>query len=430
MADAPAPLPHAVLVGAPSTGKHRLIQSLTGSADKTQGSSYPLSLDTKYYTAEVAVRAASARHSLDLASCEALVLVFDASSEASFQAIKSWNAVNDSSDLDVRLVVATKVDLLHDASRGIARQRWLTEAMEWCSEQMFEYIETAAAQAQLDSTLQLDEEQQGVARVLAALQAHTWPGLVMKPRPGVTAAGAGRRKDASDAAGEASTVAASSGEVGGNALPAGARAEAAASVAAASMAATSGAAAAAATQPEEPPLDSSSEQPAAAAAALKSGNGEGGDDVGSSPSGDDQDAERLVDQFEAMMSQVAGGQAESIVLLARCTYSWLQCRALHCAVHCCHVPRWLVKWRRLLRRCACCLLHCASRWRRPAPKSNCACHPTTPHCTGMRERARILPDEQRRDNAAKMAFQLMQMFGLEEESGGGSEEEDAVLAAA
>ena len=40
----------------------------------------------------------------------------------------------------------------------------------------------------MDARLELDGERQGVRRVLSALSAHMWPGLVMKERPGAAAA--------------------------------------------------------------------------------------------------------------------------------------------------------------------------------------------------------------------------------------------------
>ena len=87
-------------------------------------------------------------------ACEALVLVFDASSEASLHEVQRWLAADAADAAEVRLVVANKVDRLADAlaangsagaaSAALQRSAWLTGAQAWCSEHLFEYIEARA----------------------------------------------------------------------------------------------------------------------------------------------------------------------------------------------------------------------------------------------------------------------------------------------
>ncbi|KAK9815021.1 hypothetical protein WJX73_005062 [Symbiochloris irregularis] len=64
---------------------------------------------------------------------------------------------------------------------------WVAACRDWCLEQGFEYIKVSAGAPAVDERLSdRDGEQQGVRRVLSALQAHMWPGLQMKhdqPQP-------------------------------------------------------------------------------------------------------------------------------------------------------------------------------------------------------------------------------------------------------
>ena len=90
-------------------------------------------------------------------ACEALVLVFDASSEASLLQVQRWAARGAADAAEVRLVVANKVDRLVEAptangSAGgtpaaLQRSAWLSGAQAWCSEHHFEYIEARACRS-------------------------------------------------------------------------------------------------------------------------------------------------------------------------------------------------------------------------------------------------------------------------------------------
>lgn len=146
-------------------------------------------ISNKYYSAEVAL----AQHTLPADSssapalqlsegCEALVLVFDASSPTSFAAVKAWADASETDSPAIRLVVATHVDLLLSADQGQQsgkqldpmRPKWLDEAIDWACSNCFEYIETSPQYADLDARLQLDGDQQGIQRVRDALIAHMW----------------------------------------------------------------------------------------------------------------------------------------------------------------------------------------------------------------------------------------------------------------
>lgn len=175
--------PTCLLVGAPGVGKYTLIKSLQQHPQdqKTSSGTYSLRLDTKYYTADVTAQAVGTQHQLSSSTqLEALVLIFESSKQASFDKIRNWADEQDTESIEVKLVVANKADMQQQASGSRSRPAWLDDAMSWCYDGGYEYIEAAAEHPKVDAQLQLDGEQQGVARVLAALQAHMWPGMLQK----------------------------------------------------------------------------------------------------------------------------------------------------------------------------------------------------------------------------------------------------------
>ncbi len=176
-----------LMVGERSVGKFSLIAALQPDIPaKCHFDGYELLLDTKYYTAQVGVQVAGPGAFLQseaVGAFDAVMLVFDASRQESFDAIKRWSGRFDTSQAEIRLVVANKADLLLSAAQQTpARPAWLEGAMDWACQELFEYIEVAATVPAVDTQLVLDGDRQGVARVAAALSAHMWPGLQQKPR--------------------------------------------------------------------------------------------------------------------------------------------------------------------------------------------------------------------------------------------------------
>eukprot|EP00775_Hariotina_reticulata_P011941 gene11941-12084_t len=167
-----------LVIGNAGVGKFSLVRALRASSDiKTKDGAYQLTLDTKYYTADVLLHCVGPEHNPETAF-EALVLVFDASQPGTFEAVRSWSDVHSISSAEVKLVVANKMDQLQRAGKQLP-QPWLDDVMSWCCDNAYEFIEAAAGESSIDEQLHLDTEQ-GVARVLAALQAHMWPGLQRK----------------------------------------------------------------------------------------------------------------------------------------------------------------------------------------------------------------------------------------------------------
>lgn len=182
-----------LIVGQADVGKRALMGRLLHI--ETSESGGPLkqpqqwNLDTKYYTAQVLVdcqmptdEAASAA-----ATCGGLVLVFAADQQSSFNAVRDWVGQLPSDVADVRLCIANKVDKLlkhscHCEQPAVQRTPLLDEAVQWCADNLFEYIEVSSTEPEVDQYLVCEEQQQGVKRVKEALEAHMWPGLMMKSK--------------------------------------------------------------------------------------------------------------------------------------------------------------------------------------------------------------------------------------------------------
>ncbi|KAK9839057.1 hypothetical protein WJX74_008568 [Apatococcus lobatus] len=205
------PLPYVLVVGTSKAGKSTLISRLCSTAAvEPARESTTWHFFTKYYeakaklvTLEVPDTQPGSSHPSGIEGpVEAIVLLHDCTEHGSFTAVKSW-AENQGKDLSqdaaVCLAVANKVDLLRsNAERHLTdtheRPPWHEEVRGWCIDEMFEYIEAALGDQQVDEHLESDGEAQGLARIIAALHAHTWPGLKMRPqslsRPTISSAAA------------------------------------------------------------------------------------------------------------------------------------------------------------------------------------------------------------------------------------------------
>jgi len=181
-----------LFVGAPQAGKYSLVSCLLNPAktlSKQSESRQIWHLDTKYYTTAVSIgRLHPAEQATEQAVLsQGLVLVFDATSEASFVAVSKWAASLPNSVGDIRLCIANRVDGLPrqpiskaEAAPDLQRSSWLQAAQQWCTDNQFEYIEASSTDRKLDESLVWDEQQQGVCRIKQALEANYWPGLEMK----------------------------------------------------------------------------------------------------------------------------------------------------------------------------------------------------------------------------------------------------------
>jgi GTP-binding protein EngB required for normal cell division len=452
-----APDPTCLLVGAPDVGKSTLIGALQTSAEpKSAGpANYTLRLDTKYYTADVAVQAITTQQqdkqqqlSRDAwEQLQALVLVFDASNQASFASVQNWADARDTDSIEVKLLVANKVDTLQQSTAagnstaaeasGSFRPQWLQEAMSWCVDEGYEYVEAAAGKPAADAALQLDGEQQGVARVLAALQAHMWPGMVQKdwqpkalPDVRAAATSAATAVTAATDAGTGSSSRSSFCKDQGSPCPAAADAI----DAAAGSTAGAGTLAAAANDSIGAPAEQQQHadmQPlqAGSAAASKSAprrqqqqRSAAAAAAAAAPAVDDDEADFDLDDFEQMMKQLQG-ELQQKTFLHSCAF-----RSACCLVSV-HVLHWTLLFTAV---CPCMSsTHCS------VVCMHAICSPVLHDCdmfnpaaaaAGMRLRLSHLPDAERRAAAADMALRLASMWGLGEEEGSSEEEEAGIRA--
>jgi len=384
-----------LVVGAEGVGKATLIRQLCGEASSSsvreaaanagpaagaESAAALLRLDTKYYTADALVyktTPSAAGDSDEQPEHEAVVLAIDATGPAaSLFAVQRWAAAHDTAAASVCLLVVNKCDVRDGgSSSSSSSSAAVSAAAEWCLENGFEYIECAAGAPAVDAGLSLEGERQGVRRVREALEAHLWPGLVLKERAagggaagggGLLGGGAGVAAAVDDTRDQAESEEPAAQELS----------EAAAVVAEAEPSVAEPAAA----------VPSSASAASASAAVPLSATAAGDDDA---------DLQASVETFEQLMHQLQGACfLEGIVPC---------CAALSCAVLR-SIPCWM---------CPCWM--CLHPSHQPTPRQ-------TPSTTspGARERLAKLPDAERRTEAAALAMRFASMMGL-----GDSEDDDA-----
>ncbi|KAL8556301.1 hypothetical protein ACS0TY_003938 [Phlomoides rotata] len=221
--------PAIFVVGSPNVGKRTLLSRLLGVDFEDASDPSPellvhgWTINTKYYTADVAVWTAHLSDELYIASLPvvdrvvSLVMVFDTSDLSSFAALKKWVSSIDIQKFDILLCLGNKVDLLPGHPAHIEYKRRLlkkgessvnpldfseygiseTEGssllgneesswefrkshIEWCLEHNIEYVEACASNIDFDKCLSVDGDSQGVERLYGALSAHMWPGMQLK----------------------------------------------------------------------------------------------------------------------------------------------------------------------------------------------------------------------------------------------------------
>lgn len=233
--------PRILLVGPPNVGKRCILQRLLAMG-KVKGLPFSASgvlshgwtIDTKYYTADVCISTArlmdneaneSAKTYALSSQCHALVLVFDLSNFSTFETVKEWAATLDLHNLEILLCVGNKADRLPDhfghreyrkklqkrgesssdphpefwdfgiqqndgsgllGDKGDSADQLRSLCIEWCTEHGIEYLEACAVDQLFDQCISVDGDSQGLNRILGALSAHMWPGLILKAEKGLT----------------------------------------------------------------------------------------------------------------------------------------------------------------------------------------------------------------------------------------------------
>ncbi|GMN28382.1 hypothetical protein TIFTF001_002023 [Ficus carica] len=70
--------------------------------------------------------------------------------------------------------------------------------LEWCAEHNIEFIESCACNPDFDKCLSANGDSQGVERLLGALSAHMWPGMILKSGDKITKPSLPEREDLSE----------------------------------------------------------------------------------------------------------------------------------------------------------------------------------------------------------------------------------------
>nr|XP_043627987.1 uncharacterized protein LOC122599526 [Erigeron canadensis] len=233
--------PGVLLLGSSAVGKRTLLSrllSLDFEDDVDSSSvihSYGWTINTKYYTADISMWMAHLSKEFSITGMPmfdqvaALVMVFDLNNLSSFSELVKWVSHNDIRNFDILLCIGNKADLVPGHPAHVEYRRRLLNldesaesgfseiegssllgdeesslleikrsCMEWCLEHNIEYIEACASNPRFDKCLSVDGDSQGVERLLGALSAHMWPGMVLKSGDTIKQPSLPEQEDSSD----------------------------------------------------------------------------------------------------------------------------------------------------------------------------------------------------------------------------------------
>ncbi|KAF3639387.1 hypothetical protein FXO38_22695 [Capsicum annuum] len=239
--------PGILIIGSTNVGKRTLISRLlsVNSEDAFESSSnilsYPWTINTKYYNADVSVWMAHLHEDFSIGALPAydqlvaLVMVFDVSDPSSFAALKDFVSHTDILKFEILLCIGNKVDLLPGHSAHVEYRRHLLKSadssgipyteldsgisetegssllgdddssldvkrsyLDWCLEHNIEYVEACASNADFDKCLSVDGDSQGAERLFGALSAYMWPGMILKSGDKITEPSLPEQQELSD----------------------------------------------------------------------------------------------------------------------------------------------------------------------------------------------------------------------------------------
>ncbi|PHU19262.1 hypothetical protein BC332_10413 [Capsicum chinense] len=239
--------PGILIIGSTNVGKRTLISRLlsVNSEDAFESSSnilsYPWTINTKYYNADVSVWMAHLHEDFSIGALPAydqlvaLVMVFDVSDPSSFAALKDFVSRTDILKFEILLCIGNKVDLLPGHSAHVEYRRHLLKSsdssgipyteldsgisetegssllgdddssldvkrsyLDWCLEHNIEYVEACASNADFDKCLSVDGDSQGAERLFGALSAYMWPGMILKSGDKITEPSLPEQQELSD----------------------------------------------------------------------------------------------------------------------------------------------------------------------------------------------------------------------------------------
>ncbi|XP_023767400.1 uncharacterized protein LOC111916000 [Lactuca sativa] len=233
--------PGVLVIGSSGVGKRTILSRLLSvdfeddSDSSSEVLAYGWTINTKYYTADVSMWMAHLFNEFSITGVPmfdqitALVMVFDLNNQSSFSELKKWVSRNDIGKFDILLCIGNKADLvvghsahieyrrhvlnqsseygieetegsslLEDESSSSSSLEIKKSCMEWCLEHNIEYIEACASNPQFDKCLSVDGDSQGVERLLGALSAHMWPGMILKSGQTISQPSLPQQEDSSD----------------------------------------------------------------------------------------------------------------------------------------------------------------------------------------------------------------------------------------
>ncbi|GFR43117.1 hypothetical protein Agub_g4119 [Astrephomene gubernaculifera] len=203
--------PLVLVAGAARTGKSTLVHSITGKVATSQQKISNWNIINKYYSANVVFCETVGEKVSNGSHPEALVLVFSLTDSGSFSHVQHVAKSFNLEAIEVKLLCGTHADALLEVDAAPERletslQKALyQEAASWSIEHRFEFIACCPGVPATDAVLALEGVQQGVRRVVEALQSHTWSNLTLAERqrhqpdavmasgfPAVSSSGAGK----------------------------------------------------------------------------------------------------------------------------------------------------------------------------------------------------------------------------------------------
>lgn len=174
-----------LLVGQSISQIRQLVATMSDTPINDSSNATIWNIDNKYYEAEVSLNMLSLDESVDLISppplattaCQAVILVFDATSADEFTCVRTWKEkCCDQDTVELTLAVA----LYPENVRREEPPPHVQEAEQWCLDEMYELVHVDVKSFGDARSILLEDDEEGVGRLLQALQAHMWPGMTRK----------------------------------------------------------------------------------------------------------------------------------------------------------------------------------------------------------------------------------------------------------
>jgi len=208
-------IPLVVVVGPDSVNAVGLVRALAGCQDcndlQADTGEQLVSIDTKYYTAQIRLRAANVSApaaASALRTAHGVILLWDGAVPETLIAIKrlydtvhpptETGDVDDADDSEgndvMRLCIAVGGDASTGSSQNSDDDIFEAETWAWCAQRGIELLRGAFTPAELEAmrvrrvradghSLLSGDICDGAARVVEALECHMWPGLELKSKP-------------------------------------------------------------------------------------------------------------------------------------------------------------------------------------------------------------------------------------------------------